>query len=380
MPTFMERRWSRAELLERLGDIEQWAGVSRLEYTEGPEKGVEVLRFRTGCGFDFDVLPGRGLDIAGAWYQGIPLAWLSGQGIPNAAHFEPPGLGWLRSFFGGLVTTCGLVNAGGPGRDPEHPTLYAGIGTEDTEVVKLGLHGRVNNTPARRVAYDGHWDTDQDGDEDYLLTAYGKVREAIVFGENVELTRRILAVAGEPSVHIHDEVTNLGHDSVPHMILYHINLGWPVVSPDSELLASGRRVEARDAVAAPGLADCRRFCEPQASYPEQVYYHSLRSDEEGYAYAGIVNRRLRDGFGVAVTYTAETLPEFVQWKSMKRGTYVCGLEPANCRVTGRADERAAGRLKFLEPGQTVTYDVILSVLIGEEEWDSFAADVEEICG
>ncbi|MBI2299354.1 MAG: aldose 1-epimerase family protein [Armatimonadetes bacterium] len=329
MPRLFGSDYTRAALMELVGHMDQVAGVDRLEYAEGPERNVGLLRFRT---------------------------------IPHSAHFEPPGLGWLRSFCGGLVTTCGLTNAGAPGSDPEHNTLYAGIGTEDTEVVKLGLHGRVNNTAARRVAADCHWDGD-----DYLLTASGKVREAIVFGENVELTRRILAVAGENALQIHDEVTNHGHDSVPHMMLYHINLGWPVVAPESVLYTGGAPVEPRDAAAAPGLDACHRFEAPQASYPEQVFYHSMTPDSSGFCHAAIVNRGLFEGFGVEISYSAESLPQLVQWKSMKRGTYVCGLEPSNSQVRGRDIERAAGRLRFLEPGETVTYDVEIAVVVGPVE-------------
>lgn len=368
MPTLFGQAFSRAELLERVGDIDQVAGITRLVHDEGPERGVELLRFRTGSGLDFDVLPGRGLDLAHASFQGVPLAWISATGIPHSRHFEPAGLGWLRSFFGGLVTTCGLLNAGNPGRDPDHDMLTAGIGTEDSEVVKLGLHGRVNNTPARNVAADCHWDGD-----DYLLTAFGRVREAIVFGENVELTRRILAIAGESSIQIHDEVTNRGHDTMPHMMLYHINLGWPVVSSTSELVVSGSRVEPRDANAAPGIGRCHEFCEPRPTYPEEVYYHGLDPDGDGFCQAGVINRELFGGFGVGVTYAGASLPELVQWKFQKRGTYVCGIEPANCRVTGRADEREAGRLKFIEPGQTITYDLLISVLDGAQACDAFRA-------
>ncbi|MCC7492589.1 MAG: aldose 1-epimerase family protein [Fimbriimonadaceae bacterium] len=371
MPHLGGRKMGWAELGEYLGDPSQLAGIDRLEYAEGPERGVELLRFRTGSGLDFDLLPGRGLDISHATYQGLPLAWISATGIPHSAHFEPPGLGWLRSFYGGLLSTCGLLSAGAPGTDPEHDTLYAGIGTEDSAVVKLGLHGRVNNTAARNVAADCHWDGD-----DLLLTAYGRVREAIVFGENVELVRRVLAVAGEPTLQIHDEVTNRGHAAMPHMMLYHLNFGWPVVSPDSVLLTCAQHVEPRDAVAAPGLPDCHGFVAPQASYPEQVYYHQQIADAAGFCHAAIVNRDLRGGFGIGLTYRGATLPELVQWKSMQRGTYVCGLEPANCRVTGRADERAAGRLRWLQPGEKVAYDLMLTVLDGPAAVQAFEAQLQ----
>ena len=361
------------ELREHVGSVGQVAGIDRLEYTEGPERGVELLRVRTGGGLTYDVLPGRGMDIANASYNGLPLAWMSAQGIPHAHAFEPEGLGWLRSFFGGLLTTCGLLNAGSPGADPAHEIIYAGIGTEDTETVKLGLHGRVNNTPARNVAVDAQFE-----DDDYLLVAYGCVRESIVFGENLELTRRILSIAGDNNIQIHDEVTNHGFDSMPHMMLYHMNFGWPIVSPDSLLITSGDQaeIEARDAIAAPGLEQCLTFEPPRASYPEQVFYHGLQPDTEGFCQAAIINQSIRGGLGVGLTWHSESLPNLVQWKSMKRGTYVCGLEPSNCKVTGRADERAAGTLRYIGPGETIEYDLMLAVLDGQEDCEAFVEMTE----
>lgn len=369
MPLVGDVELTHVELREYLGTTAQWAGIDRLQYTEGPERGVDVLRFRTGSGLDFDVLPGRGMDIAGAWYQGLPLAWMSGTGIRSASHFEPAGLGWLRNFYGGLVTTCGLTNVGSPCADPEHETLYAGIGTEDGEVVKLGLHGRVNNTPARQVSY-----AIPEHSGRLAMWATGAVRESTVFGECLDMRRSISTSAGAAYFLLDDELRNRGWDPVPYMMLYHINLGWPVVSPDSELITSGTEVEARDAVAAPGLPDCRRFCAPQPSYPEQVFYHRLIPNDDGDVHAAIINRRLRGGFGVGIKYRAAELPEFVQWKSMKRGTYVCGLEPANCRVGGRAEERTAGRLRYLQHGQQVDYTLAIRVLDGPEACAAFEAE------
>jgi len=373
MPNLFGYELTVEELRERVGSLGQVAGIERLEFTEGPERGVELLRVRTGGGLTYDVLPGRGMDIAHASYDGIPLAWMSAQGIPHAHQFEPAGLGWLRNFFGGLVTTCGLLNAGSPGADPDHEIIYAGIGTEDTAQVKLGLHGRVNNTSARHVATDTQFE-----DDDYLLMCYGCVQEAIVFGENLEMVRRILSIAGENGIQIHDEVTNHGFDPMPHMMLYHINLGWPVVTSDSALVTSGdaANVAARDEIAAPGLPECYRFEEPRSSYPEQVFYHALEPDQDGFCQAAIINNVLKGGFGVGITWSHDTLPNLVQWKSMKRGTYVCGLEPSNCQVTGRADERAAGTLRYIEPGETVAYDVMLTVLDGAEDCEAFVEMTE----
>jgi len=64
---------------------------------------------------------------------------------------------------------------------------------------------------------------------------------------------------------------------------------------------------------------------------------------------------------VAIRYDARTLPHLTQWKMMGQGEYVCGIEPANCRVLGRSAERAAGRLETILPGETRNFTVSLTV-------------------
>ncbi|HEX30258.1 TPA: DUF4432 family protein, partial [Candidatus Poribacteria bacterium] len=71
------REFTRGELLRYVGDISQIAGLKRYELSEGNERGVEAVEFRTGSGFNFVVLPGRGMDISFAEYNGIPLCWRS---------------------------------------------------------------------------------------------------------------------------------------------------------------------------------------------------------------------------------------------------------------------------------------------------------------
>lgn len=363
MPKWFGSDWSRAELTKRVGDVAQVAGISRLAYTEGPERGVEVLRFRTGSGLDFDLLPGRGLDLGQASYNGRPLAWASPVGVVHAAHYEPEGLGWLRGFGGGLLVTCGLTNAGAPGEDPG-ATGPGGAPTEVPGNVRLGLHGRASYTQARAVAADCAWEGD-----DYLLYAQGRVREAIVFGEHVELLRRVQAKAGKSKINIVDEVTNHGHQRVPHMLLYHCNLGWPLLSEHSRLVVSGGEPEPRDEAAEAGIGEWNIGGAPEADYPEQVFYHTTIPDERGSCQAALYNDQM--GLGLGLRWRAAELDQFAQWKVLARGTYVCGLEPANCRVGGRAEEREAGRLKYLEPGQTVQYVLSLEVLDGPAAMAAF---------
>src|SRR5438105_14321045 len=108
------RHWSRADLLERVGDVSQLGGARLVKLMDGPEDGVLAAELRTGSGLVFTVLPGRGMDIGFAEYRGVPLCWRSSTGEVAAARYEPQGEGWLRGFSGGLMATCGLGTAGWP--------------------------------------------------------------------------------------------------------------------------------------------------------------------------------------------------------------------------------------------------------------------------
>lgn len=92
------RRWTRDELLARVGRLEQLAGVQLVEAGHGAERGVRLLLFRTGAGFDFEVLVDRGSDIGRAWTDGRPLAWWSPVGLTGPWFQNASGIEWFRGF------------------------------------------------------------------------------------------------------------------------------------------------------------------------------------------------------------------------------------------------------------------------------------------
>jgi hypothetical protein len=69
---------------------------------------------------------------------------------------------------------------------------------------------------------------------------------------------------------------------------------------------------------------------------------------------------------VTVTFDPRQLPRLWQWRMLRAGMYVTGLEPANCGLAGRAAERAAGTLHVLEPGETRRFDLAIHVRLGDE--------------
>lgn len=329
------RKQSRKGLLERVADMRQLGGIRRFEQADGPGKGSGIVQFSTGSGFDFDVLPDRGMDISAASFCGASLVWRAPGGDAHPARFDGAGIGWLRTFPAGLLTTCGLTQTGAACRD----------GNED-----LGIHGCYTSLAATRLSESCAWEGDH-----YVMRLSGEIRQAALFGENLLLSRTIEARLGFPGLVLTDVVTNEGPRSTPHMILYHCNFGFPLLSEAAELRTPNTRIEPRDADAAQGLERACCFDPPRAGYREKVYFHHLKADRNGYVLIRLHNPELFGGLTLNMRYRLEELPYFTQWKMLGKTEYVCGLEPGNALVMGRVEERKAGRLTVLKPGERRAY-------------------------
>jgi len=342
------RELTRSEILSRVGALSQVAGIRFMTLTGGMEQGVRVADVRTGSGLRFQVSLDRGMDVSLAEYRGVSLAWRSPSGDVHPSYFDPASDGWGRTFPGGLMTTCGLSYLGAPCVDEGRP---------------LGLHGRISHTPATRVSSREEWR----GDE-CVFSLEGMIRESAIFKENLLLSRTIETSLGASQLTIRDRISNEGSVRTPLMVLYHVNAGWPIVSEESRLLLHSRATRPRDPVAAQGKAEAQRFCNPTRGYQEQVFYHDLVPDGEGFATALLHNRHL----GLFVRYRQKELPRYVEWKMMGEGEYVVGMEPANCGVGGRAEERAAGTLQFLEGGEHRDFFLTIGVIEGKDALEAFA--------
>jgi hypothetical protein len=146
------------------------------------------------------------------------------------------------------------------------------------------------------------------------------------------------------------------------MLIYHINIGWPVLDDTAKLLLPPCEDVPRDEDAADGLARARMFEPPTDGYREKVYYRDPPASADGLVRAALVNRGADPPLGVGVSFRKRELPRLIQWKMMGRGHYVCGIEPANCLAGGRAEERRLGRLVELGPGESREFRVEIGVL------------------
>ena len=323
-------KMSCAELATRVGQMGQLASIRRLVSGDGQGRGMRVFEVNNGA-LAFSVYPDRGMDIGHASYKGTPLAWMTGNFEVAPAFYDVAGNEWLRTWGGGLMTGCGLTNVGGPSEAAGGPH---------------GLHGRLSHIPAEEVNTSAAWSNDGQ----YTLEVSGRIRQCKAFVENLSLTRRITTALGSGAVTVRDKVENCGFQESPCMLLYHINLGWPLVDAGAILEAVPHQVEPQTDHAASGIDSWPQITAPIPGFAEQVYYHTIPADGDGLATMRLRNPKL--GISLAVTYRTVELPWIMQWKMMGEVEYVLGLEPANCFPEGRDKFAERGLLRMLAPGES----------------------------
>lgn len=325
--------YSVSALRKRIGNMDQVAGIQMVTLADGSERPVRAAILRTGGGLEVTVLLDRGMDIASAHHNGRAMGWRSTTGSVAPQYYEAEGFRWLRSYFGGLMTTCGLSRVGGPG--------------PDSALKGEGLHGRISNTPARDIQVAQAWEGGT-----FRMHVTGTMRETSVFGENLTLTRTVSAALGDSKFQIHDVVVNEGFKKTGLMLLYHCNIGFPALDAGSRIIAPSVKVSPRDAEAADGKERWHLMDEPTHNYHEKCYYHDMAADRAGKVTVAMVNNGFpRNGFGVYLTYSKKELPRFMQWKQMGEQDYVCGFEPCICTLEGREQEEKLGLLNYLKAGE-----------------------------
>jgi Domain of unknown function (DUF4432) len=320
-----------AYLKERIGCIEQLAFVRKSILDDGRGKGTSIARVVNGSGLDFTVGVDRGMDIFNAYYKGIPLAFIAPPMICHPAFYEPEGLSWLRNWGSGLLTGCGLRNVGAPN---EHN------GEE------LGLHGRLSNLPAENFH---HCCKEVDGK--YVIKVTGVMRQSRLFFEHLQLKRVITTALGDNSITIEDTIENLSSRPSPLMILYHMNLGYPLVDEGISIEAVEHKMTPQNEIASVGLPEWDQAQAPTPGFVEQVIYHEIPPAVDGFAQVTLKNPKL--GLGFKLNYRTAELPFFVQWKQMGVNEYVMGFEPGNCIPEGQANNAEKGLLREIAPGEVV---------------------------
>ena len=344
MPTVLGKTFSRRELARRVGDFSQLFGVELLSHSDGRERALRMLRFRTGSGLSFDIMVDRAMDLGGMTFRGVPIGWRSPTGFRSPWLHEvdaEDGLGWLRSF-SGMMNSCGLDHIMGVTEDTAEHFCYP-----DRARVFHTLHGRISYQPARLTGYGERWDDDR-----CYLYAEGEIRQAAMYGENLILERRIEVEVGTDTVTFHDRVRNLGFYPTPHALLYHINLGWPVVDKETRLVAPIQSTPFM--VHDPRATDIGPIeqADPQSRFFQQVYEHQIVAEDDGTARAALINDAFETpagetGVALEIAYDGRAMPAFFQWQNLQEGNYVVAIEPATVHGGSRSDWKERGELQVI---------------------------------
>lgn len=274
---------------KKISNVQQVASVRRYALTSGKEKGLEVIDCDNGK-LRFLLNVSKGLDVMQLYHKGQNMSFISKNGFTAREH------SFLNRFEGGMVYTCGLDNVGG---------------REGYE-----LHGTYHNIPAEVVCAR----CDEDG-----IVVEALIRDTALFGQNLVMRRRITSAVGGDSLKIEDTLTNLGHKNAEYCLLYHTNLGYPMLDEGVRVELDANECRPRT----PWSAKCMdtRLCveQPADDGEETCYFFDMNKPQ-----VRVVNERIGKVF--SLSYSQDTLPCFVEWKSMVSGDYALGLEPCTTEL------------------------------------------------
>ena len=296
----------------RISNFSQIASIRRYTITDGREKGLEVIDCDNGK-IRFLINVSKACDMMQLYHEGQNMSFLS----KNA--FTKREVHFLNRFEGGMIYTCGLDSVGG---------------REGYE-----LHGTLHNIPAEIVRAE----CDESG-----IAIEAIVRDTAIFGKNLVLRRRITSAIGSETVSYEDTLVNESFKDEEYCLLYHVNVGYPMLDDGARVIADVVKCDPRTPWAEENEAIRYDMNAPVPNQEETCYFLKLGAPE-----VSLVNERIGKKFTVA--YSKDTLPCFVEWKSMASGDYALGLEPC----TTELDDRFT--YKIIKSGEKIKFNVNISV-------------------
>lgn len=296
----------------RISNLSQIASLRRYTLTEGREKGLDVIDCTNGK-LRFLINVSKACDIMQLYHEGQNVSFISKNGFTKR---EIP---FLNRFEGGMLYTCGLDSVGG---------------REGYE-----LHGTLHNIPAEIVRAEVN---------ETEIAVEAMICDTALFGKNLVLRRRITSAVGGNSVKIEDTLVNKGYADESYCLLYHFNVGYPMLDDGAFIEADEVSCEPRTPWAQKNQATRYQMSASLAGEEECCYFLGLKKPQ-----ISLVNPKI--GKKLTLSYSADTLPHFVEWKSMASGDYALGLEPC----TTELDDRFAYRT--IKAGEKILFQTELSV-------------------
>lgn len=332
----------------------------RVVLQNGKSAGVECLTVNTGA-VEATILPDRGMGLWKCWANQLELGWQSPVTGPVHPSLVPvqdaTGIGWLEGF-DELLVRCGLYSNGAP--------EFNANGT-----VRHPLHGRIANLPAHNLEI-------QVDPQNGILDVIGVVSETRFLVYSLELETRYRFRAGSPVIEVTDIVRNCSTKPGSMQLLYHINIGDPIVDAGASINAPIQTLVPRDARAKEGV-DQWHLCEaPASGFQEQVYLITPATDAQGWSEAMLSSAD--HSFGCSVQFDTKTLPFLNVWKNTgaREDGNVVGLEPATGFPNPRSVEEEQGRVVPLAGGESRSFHLRLVPLTHSQDVSQAKARIDAI--
>ena len=296
----------------RISNFVQVASLRKYTLTEGRGKGLDVLDCDNGK-LRFLLNVSKACDIMQVYHEGKNVSFVSKNGHTKRE------IDFLNRFEGGMLYTCGLDSVG---RRDGYP-----------------LHGTLHNIPAEIISAK----CDEAG---ILVEAI--IRDTALFGKNLVLKRKISADIGGDTLRLEDTLVNESFRDEEYCVLYHINVGYPMLDEGARIIADEESCYSYGEWAKSQEYLRHEISEPVPNQDETCHYLNLKKPE-----ISLVNDKI--GKKLTVSYSGDTLPYFLEWKSMASGDYAVGLEPTTTNLDDTFE------YKTVKSGEKVVFKVNISV-------------------
>ncbi len=270
--------------MDKISHLSQVASLRRYTITEGSGKGLDIIDADNG---KVRVLlnVSKALDVLQLYHKGVNMSFICKNG------FHSRELPYLERFEGGMLYTCGLDSVGG----------------RDGYKIHGSHHGYIANVTRAEC-----------NEKEIIVEA--EIFETELFGKNLYFKRTFRTEIGSEKVTITDTLENRAYKEQGYCLLYHINLGYPMLDDGSYIVTEIENVIPRTEWAKTNFDTWDKITSPNPRQEETCYYLQTKTP-----CISLVNEKLNKKF--TVKWSKETLPKFIEWKSMASGDYALGLEP-----------------------------------------------------
>lgn len=296
----------------RISNFAQVASLRRYTLTEGREKGLDVIDCDNGK-IRFLLNVSKACDMMQLYYNGQNMTFISKNGfmqreVPFASRFE-----------GGMLYTCGIDSVG--------------------EREGFEEHGTIHNTPAQILRAECNA-------QEIVVEAV--IQDTEICGKNLTIRRRITTPIGGDTISVNDTLVNESFRDENYCLLYHVNIGYPMLDAGAKIVTDTDQCLPRTKWAQKNIETAYQISAPVPNLEETCYYLAPKFSE-----VSLVNEKIGRKF--TVSYSGETLPHFLAWKSMASGDYAVGLEPC----TTKLDDLFAYSL--IKAGEAVEFNINLTI-------------------